>query len=271
MKHFALFSPMLFLAVVAGFALPIQPCSAAAASAADFWPQWRGPAANGFSATAQPPLEWSETNHVKWKTPLRGAGDASPIVWGNRVFLLSAEPADGKTQPLARGEKPSGEYSFLVICLDRATGKVVWEKVASKVVPHEGHNPEHGFASASAATDGQCLLAYFGSRGLHCYDLEGNLKWSKDLGRMRTRNAFGEAASPALCGNTVVVNWDDEGDNDFIAAFDKNSGQELWRTKRDEATGWSTPLPVVYAGVTQVVVNATGKVRSYDLANGREL
>jgi len=114
------------------------------------------------------------------------------------------------------------------------------------------------------------LLAYFGSRGLHCYDFDGNLRWEKDFGKMKTRMGFGEGASPALSGDTVVVNWDTEGD-DFIVALDKQTGRELWRNPRDEATGWSTPLIVEYHGQKQVVVNASKKVRSYDLATGREI
>src|SRR5262249_51963213 len=111
-----------------------------------------------------------------------------------------------------RGEKPTEPYQFMVLCLDRATGKTLWQKVAREEVPHEGTQPNNSFASASPITDGQVVLAFFGSRGLHCFDLDGNLKWSKDLGRMRTKMTFGEGASPALRGNAVIVDWDDEGE-----------------------------------------------------------
>ncbi len=158
-----------------------------------------------------------------------------------------------------------------MICFDRTTGKTLWQKVAKEEVPHEGHQPDNTYASASPVTDGEVVLAYFGSRGLHCYDLDGNLKWSKELGHMITRNGFGEGASPALHGDTVVINWDDETENDFIAAFDKKTGKELWRKPRNEATGWSTPLIVEDGKKTEVIVNASGKVRGYDLANGDEL
>jgi len=158
-----------------------------------------------------------------------------------------------------------------VHCVDSTTGNTIWEKVAREEVPHEGHQPNNTFASASPITDGQYLFAYFGSRGLHCYDLDGNLKWSKDFGRMQTRNGFGEGGSPALHGNTLVVNWDDETDNDFIVALDKRDGKQLWKTPRNEDTTWSTPLIVEHDGKTQVIVNASRKVRSYDLATGKEL
>jgi outer membrane protein assembly factor BamB len=159
----------------------------------------------------------------------------------------------------------------MVLCLERQTGKTRWQKVAREEVPADAKHRNNTYASASPITDGKVLLAYFGSAGLFCYDLDGNLKWEKRLGRMQTRNGFGEGASPAMYGNTVIVNWDDETDGDFIAAFDKHTGRELWRTPRDEATTWSTPLIVSHGGSTQVVVNATGKVRSYDFATGREL
>ena len=265
-----------------------------AADAKRFWPQWRGPLGTGSAPEADPPLTWSDTQHVKWKAAIPGEGDSTPIVWGERVFLLTAiptgkkgegKPSDAAAEPRRDPPPPGGpppgrgmgdgapneQWQFVVLCLDRETGKTLWQKTAREEVPHEGHQPNNTYASASPVTDGQLLLAYFGSRGLHCYDVQGNLKWSKDFGRMQTRMGFGEGASPALYGDTVVVYWDDEGDHDFIAALDKRTGKELWRTPRDEATGWSTPLVIDYQGKPQVVVNATGKVRSYDLATGKEV
>ncbi len=266
-----------------------------AAEARQFWPQWRGPLATGVAPLADPPLEWSETRNVKWKVKLPGFGTSTPIIWGDRVFVLTAvpgaKPADEKaattptptpeaTTPGAaqrrpgggfgRSEKPTVPYRFMVLCLDRKTGAVRWQKVVREEVPHEGHHRDHGFASASPVTDGQHLLAYFGSRGLYCLDLEGNLKWEKDFGDLQTKNSFGEGSSPALFGNTVVVVWDHDGD-DFIVALDKTTGNELWRTSRDDETGWSTPLVIDYQGKPQVVVNATRKVRSYDLATGKQV
>ena len=249
--------------------------------------------ANGVAPDAKPPLEWSETKNVKWKIKTPGFGTSTPIVSGDRVFLLTAIPTgkkvEAKNPPAEDANKPdtgdrrSGRgggfgaepppselYQFVVLCVDRETGKTVWQKVAREEVPHEGHHRDHGFASASPVTDGENLYAYFGSRGLYCYDFKGNLKWEKDFGDMQTRMGFGEGSSPALHGNTLVVLWDHEGD-DFIVALDKRSGKELWRTKRDEPTGWCTPLIVEYAGKQQVIVNGTGKVRSYDLATGKEI
>ncbi|QOV92017.1 PQQ-binding-like beta-propeller repeat protein [Humisphaera borealis] len=169
------------------------------------------------------------------------------------------------------GAAPTQAYQFAVLCLDRVTGKTLWQKNVAEVVPHEGHHRDNNFASYSPVTDGKVLIAFFGSRGLHCLDLDGNIKWSKELGKMQTRNSFGEGGSPALYGNTVVVQWDHEGQDDFIAAFDKDTGKELWRAPRNEATGWSTPLIVEHEGKPQVITANTSKVISYDLATGKQI
>ena len=276
-----------------------------AAASADYarnWPQWRGPQANGVAPEGHPPTSWSETSNVKWKAKIPGYGTSTPIIWGDQVFIQTAVPTGKKAEPKkessirlfapavmgqaappadgnnperqrrggggGRAEAPDETQQFTIISFDRQTGKILWQKVAREEVPHEGHHRDHGFASASPITDGKRLLSYFGSRGLHCYDLKGNLQWQTELGKMRTRNAFGEGSSPALHGDTVVVNWDHEGE-DFIVAFDANNGKELWRQKRDEPTSWSTPLIVEHEGKAQVVVNATTKMRSYDLKTGK--
>ncbi|MGA2174347.1 MAG: PQQ-binding-like beta-propeller repeat protein [Verrucomicrobiota bacterium] len=239
-------------------------------AAEQFWPQWRGPLGTGEAPQADPPVTWSETNNVKWKTTIPGEGDSTPIVWGGRVFLLTAIASGTNAAAPAAPQAPTEVYQFVVLCLDRASGKILWQRVARQEAPHEGHQENNTFASASPVTDGRQLLAFFGSRGLHCYDVEGNLKWEKDFGKMKTKMGFGEGASPALWGGRVVVNWDQEGEG-FIAALDTASGQELWRTPRDEATGWSTPLIVECNGQRQIIVNASKKVRAYDLATGKEL
>src|SRR5262249_51825455 len=154
-----------------------------------------------------------------------------------------------------RSEKPDEKYQFVLLCLDRQTGKTLWQKVAREEVPHEGHHPDHGFSSYSPVTDGKNVIAYFGSRGIHCYDMDGNLKWSKDLGHMQTKMSFGEGSSPALFGDTIVINWDHESGS-FIIALDKKTGNELWRQSREEGTSWATPLIVDYQGKPQVITDA---------------
>lgn len=301
--------------------LPINVHSAASLIDADaHWPQWRGPKFNGYAPQANPPTEWSETKNIQWKVKIPGSGHASPIIWGNRIFVLTAiktetkneaasstaptaspqspatasapgnpsQPADGDGGQRRRGGQggpgggrgggrggmseppPTSPVRFVVLCLDRATGKTVWEQTATNTIPHEGHHPDHGYASASPVTDGEHLFAFFGSRGLYCYTVDGKPVWSQNLGTMRTRAGFGEGASPAVHGDILVLNWDHEGD-DFIAAFNKRTGKELWRQKREEATTWTTPLIVTHNGKPQVVVTATTKTRSYDLVTGEPI
>jgi outer membrane protein assembly factor BamB len=210
---------------------------------------------------------WSETNNIKWKVEVPGSGTSTPIVWRENVFLLIAVPSTGATDT-----KPAQtSYQWQILCLDRGTGKTLWQKTAIEQIPHEGHHPDHGFASASPVTDGERVIAYFGSRGLHCYNMKGEKLWERQFGKMQTRNSFGEASSPAMHGNTVAIYWDDETDNDFVMALDKSTGRELWKKARNEPTGWSTPLIVENAGKPQVIINATGKVRAYDLVTGDEL
>ena len=240
-----------------------------------YWPQWRGPLGTGEAPHANPPLEWSEEKNVRWKVAIPGRGHASPIVWGDRVFLLSAVPTRagaGQPPPAEPGSRrwavlPDGPVRFVVLALDRDSGKVVWERTAIEVVPHEGTHASATWASASAVTDGESIFAHFGSRGLFAYDWDGNVRWQADLGDMTTRNGFGEGSSPVLSGDTLVVNWDHEGDS-FVVALDKRTGEERWRVERAEVTSWSTPVVAEEGGRTQVIVSATGAIRGYDLASG---
>ena len=154
------------------------------------------------------------------------------------------------------------------MAIDRHDGHVIWERTATTEQPHEGQL--EGWASSSAVTDGQVICAFFGSRGVHCYDMDGTLQWTHDFGDMAIMAAVGEGSSPALHGDFLFVLWDHEGQS-FITALDKATGEERWRTKRDEATSWSTPLVVEHGGRTQVVTSGTGRVRSYDAETGRLL
>jgi outer membrane protein assembly factor BamB len=226
-------------------------------------------------------VEWSEAKNIRWKVEIPGRGHASPVLWGDRVYVATAVPATSAPVPPTaqpdseegrrpRGVAPDQPQRFVLLALDRETGKVVWERVARENKPHEGTHQDGTWASASPVTDGEVVIAHFGSNGLYAYDLDGKLLWSKDLGDMETRNGFGEGSSPALHGEALVVVWDHEGDS-FVVALDKRSGQERWRQPRDEVTSWATPLIVERGGKTQVVVSATNRVRSYDLATGKVL
>lgn len=222
------------------------------------WPGWRGPEGTGASPAGSPPTTWSETQNVKWKVPLPGSGQSTPIVWGEKIFLLSASDAGG------------GTWSFDVVCFNRADGKILWQQTAAKEVPQEGHHPTGSFAAYSAVTDGQFVWASFGSRGLHCYDVNGKHVWSKPLEKMTIKRGFGEGSSPLLVDNSIVVLQDHEGSS-RIAAYDKATGDLIWEKSRDEKTTWSSPMAVKAGEKTQIVTNASNKIRSYDLATGELL
>jgi outer membrane protein assembly factor BamB len=240
------------------------------------WHQWRGPDATGVAPHAEPPLHWDAQTNIKWKAELPGEGSATPIVWENKVFVVAAEKTDRVAEnppqpaPDARTVPPSNYYRFLVMCFDRETGKLIWERVATEEVPQEGQHLTNTYASSSPVTDGRRLFVSFGSRGIFCYDLDGNLKWERDLGQMRTRRGWGEGVSPALHGETLIVNWDHE-DPSFIVAMDAETGKTRWQADRDEPTSWATPLVVEHNGRKQVIVNGTKRVRSYDLDTGEVL
>ena len=282
---------------------------AAVAGPNENWPQWRGPLQIGLAPAADPPTTWSETENVRWKVKIPGVGTSTPLVWDNLVFVQTAIPTGKKIEPTpaggeppaaaapdsgvrpaekapggppegqgkgpggrrgggGRGGKPTEVHQFVLLCLDRATGKVLWQQVACEQVPHEGSHQDGTFASSSGVTDGKHVWAYFGSRGIYCYDFQGKLVWSKDLGDMRIAAGFGEGSSPALYKDMLIVNWDHE-DGSFITALDKMTGQEIWKQAREERTSWSTPLVIEKDGKAEVVVSATGKIRSYDPATGK--
>jgi len=273
------------------FALGVTGITASHA-AVSAWPTWRGTSGAGVAVGATPPVRWSNTENIRWKTRIPGSGFSTPIIWQDRIFLLSAirtnEEAPASIEPATsaqpgsavstavdttKGKKkggipsPTKVHEFVVMALDRASGKIVWQQTACREVPHEGHHPSHGFASASPVTDGMRLYAPFGSRGYYCYDLEGALLWKKDFGEMRTHGPFGEGSSPALADGRLIINWDHEGQS-FIVALDTKTGAEIWRQPRDERTSWSTPLVIAAAGRLQVIVPASKRTRSYDAATG---
>ena len=238
-----------------------------------YWPQWRGPTRTGVSTSANPPVAWAENKNIKWKIEVPGRGAGSPVVWGDRLFLLTAVPAG---IPLAESHQPRGgvnpriAHTYRVLAINRADGKIAWERVAGEETPHEASHQDNGtWASSSAITDGQHVIASFESRGLYCYDMNGTLVWRKDLGDKKMRNEFGEGSTPALHGNTLIVVWDHFVPGaSFVVALDKRTGDELWRVKRDEIDTWATPLIVEHDGRAQVVVPGMNRLRSYDLQTG---
>ncbi|HKI38029.1 MAG TPA: PQQ-binding-like beta-propeller repeat protein [Gemmataceae bacterium] len=252
-----------------------------AAARLDNWPHWRGPEANGTAPKGDPPLTWDATTNVKWKAELPGRGSATPIVWGDQVFVVTAIKTDRvagaadlpTTDPKfeKKTQAPRNYYQFVVLSFDRATGKPRWKHTANEQVPHEGHQPTHSYAAGSPATDGRFLYVSFGSFGVYCYDLAGKLQWQRrDLGRLNTRLGWGEAVTPVVQGESLLLNWDQE-DASALLCLNTRTGRTRWKTDRDEKTSWNTPLVVEHKGKWQVIVNATNRVRSYDLETGKEL
>jgi outer membrane protein assembly factor BamB len=247
-----------------------------------YWPYWRGPAADGM-AVGDAPLHWSDTQNVRWKTDIPGRGHSSPVIWGDQIFVTTAvktgaaaqaEPAPPASNPAAKQPLvtpgPQVEHRFMVLSIDKKTGKILWERTATTAVPHEGYHSTYGsFASNSPVTDGRYVYAFFGSRGMYCYDFKGNLIWQKDFGiQMRMRMSFGEGMAPVLSGDRLILVFDHEGDS-FMVSLDKNSGKEIWRVNRDEKSNWSAPLVIEYGGRKQIIVDASNKVRCYDFETGK--
>jgi len=266
------YSPTTPIALAAVCAVSVLVSTPLAQTGDAHWPQWRGPLANGVAPDATPPLKWSETTNVRWKVAIPGRGSSTPVVWGNRIYLLTAipvgVPGDAQHEPRG-GLRSFGVHRFVVMAIDRDTGRTVWQRVAREQVPHEGtHNDNGTWASGSPITDGERVYAYFESFGLYAYDMNGSLAWETDLGDKRMRNEFGEGSTPALHGNTLVVVWDHRGDSSFIVALDTRDGTELWRQPRDEVDTWATPLIIEVNGRPQVIVSAQERIRGYDLETG---
>jgi outer membrane protein assembly factor BamB len=247
----------------------------------DNWPHWRGPLANGTAPKGDPPLTWDANTNIKWKAELPGRGSATPIVWGDQVFVVTAIKTDRvatdaelpKTDPQfeKKTQAPRNYHQFVVLSFDRATGKPLWKHTANEAVPHEGHHDTHSYAAGSPTTDGRFLYVSFGSFGIYCYDLDGKPRWQRrDLGRLNTRLGWGEAVTPVVHGDSLLLNWDQEAGSALIC-LDTRTGDTKWKADRDEKTSWNTPLVVEHKGKWQVVVNGTNRVRGYDLETGKEL
>lgn len=268
---------ILALACLASLVLSNSSLMGQTSDTVQHWHQIRGPLSTGEAPQGKPPTSWSETENVKWKVAIPGVGSSTPIIWEDRLFLLTAIKTDrvdpSKPAPEDQEERPfnivfpNHFYSFDVICLNRITGEVLWQETANEAVPNEGVHPDNDFASASPTTDGKRLYVPFGSQGYYCYSLDGELLWSRDLGPVETRLSFGEGASLTVHDDMLVVVRDQEGQS-RVLVLDAENGETLWEQDRDEPTCWATPLIVEHSGRTQVVTNGSNRVRSYDLATG---
>ncbi len=216
------------------------------------WPGWRGPRQDGHVSNAHLPVTWN-ADSVAWKAPLKGRGQSSPIIWGERIFLTSA---------LDEGQKR------MVFCLDRNSGKTLWESVVPWSGEPEKLHKMNSWATPSCVTDGKVVLAFFGRAGLHCYRVDGERLWSVDLGPFIS--PWGVASCPVLVDDMVIQNCDADEDA-YICALDKQTGKILWRTPRPNKRGWSTPILVETAARRELVVNGDQGVTAYDPKTGKQL
>jgi outer membrane protein assembly factor BamB len=249
------------------------------------WPQFRGPGNTGVSTEKPFPLEWSTDKNLGWKVHLPGMAWSSPIVWGDKIFLTTAS-TDKQTRPardggfggpggpggpggFGGGRVPNVVYRWSVYCLDRASGKVLWSQVAQEGKPRTAIQQSNTYATETPATDGERIYAYFGMTGMFCYDFNGKLLWKKDLGAYQTSMGHGSASSPALDGQRLFIQVDNE-EKSFLVALDGKTGEELWRVTREERTNHSSP--VIWKNKMRTeLVTAGNKVRSYDPATGKVL
>jgi len=248
------------------------------------WAQWRGPDGNGVSTETNVPTEWSNTRNIKWKTPIPGRGHSSPIVWDTRVFLttdLEGEVVPGAKavehkddgKPFKHPDSVGGDrrHTFKVLAIDRGTGKLLWERTAYEGTVYDDRHRKGSYASPTPATDGTYVFAYFGSEGLYCYDFDGKLLWKASPGPIATFG-MGPGTSPVLFENTVILQCDeDNGQKSFIAALDKKTGKEVWRTARKVQASWATPLIVRGPQQTELITSGNELIISYDPKTGKEL
>jgi len=253
------------------------------------WPQWRGAQSSGVVPDKNLPSEWSTTNHVAWKTPIPGRGHSSPIVWGNQIFLTTAIQGDviegrpkGKTHKMGEGTFVHPDAAgfdhkqiMKVLSIDATTGKILWEKTVFEGATFDSAHSGNTYASPTPVTDGKYVYMYFGPEGIYAHDFQGNPIWKADPGQFGAMSV-GYGSSPILYNNLLIVICDDDaGDNSAILALDKQTGKQVWRTKRPIQVSWATPVITRRgSGATardELLANGNEFVISYDPATGKEL
>jgi outer membrane protein assembly factor BamB len=247
------------------------------------WQQFRGPQASGLDASRPAPVRWSVESgeKVRWKTALPGLAHSSPIIWDDRIYLITAvRPGHAELKLGLYGDIRSADdqvpHEWRLLCLDRATGRIVWDRLGHDAVPRVKRHTKATHANSTPATDGQRIVAFFGSEGLFCFDMDGRLLWKKDLGPMNSgyfqspTAQWGFASSPVIHDGKVVVQVDVQKDS-FLALFDLQDGRELWRTPRQDVPTWSTPTVVAIADQTQILVNGWRHTGGYDFETGQEI
>lgn len=256
----------------------------AAAAGAQNWPGFRGPNASGIVEGSPAPTTWDAVKSVNilWKTPIPGLAHASPIVWGDRLFITTAVSSDPKAvfrHGLFGDVEPSpdvSKHSWRVYCLDKKTGKIIWEKTAHEGTPKTKRHTKSSQNSSTPATDGRRVVALFGSEGLYTYDFDGKLLWKQDLGILNAGwfydpdYEWGTASSPVIYKNLVIVQCDIQ-KNSFVAAYDLNDGHLVWKTPREEIPSWGTPTIYDDGKRAELITHATKFIRGYDPMTGKEL
>jgi outer membrane protein assembly factor BamB len=256
---------------------------AAPPGAAENWPQFRGAHGAGVSEVAAP-TSWNveKGENVRWETPIPGLAHASPIIWRERIYIATVVPPGAKAELKVGLYGDVDSYSekeahqWRVLCVDKQTGKVLWDKLAYEGVPRLQRHTKASHCNATPTTDGKHIAAMLGSEGLFCFDMDGELLWRKDLGKLRagwylmTDTEWGFASSPILHEGKIVVQCDTLSDK-FVATFNAEDGREIWRTARHEAAAFSTPLVAESLGRTQIVLNGWKQIGGYDFTTGKEL
>jgi outer membrane protein assembly factor BamB len=256
---------------------------------AQHWNQFRGANTDGVVTTGELLLEWSADQHILWKIAVPGSGWSQPVVWGDRIFVTTAE-SDAQTKPdrsytgagagvpslsnLFRGDTslkgPDVTYRWKVLCLDASTGGVLWEQVAREGQPTMQIHPNNTYATETPVTDGERVIAYFGMAGVYAYDATGKPLWSKDLGAFPMQFGWGTGSSPVLFEDYVFLQCDNDRAS-FLVALDKQTGEEAWRVKREELSNWSTPYVWRNKLRTELVTAGGHHTRSYDPRSGKLL
>jgi outer membrane protein assembly factor BamB len=247
------------------------------------WSSFRGPKASGVAEVKSSPTRWNaeKAQNIRWKTPIPGLGHSSPIIWADKIFLTTAISSEGKTTfaPKDGGidlAKDDAVHSWRLYCLDKNTGRIVWERTAHQGVPRARRHVKASQANPTPVTDGRYVVALMNSEGLFAYDLNGKFLWKKDLGVLNPglyqepTSEWGQSSSPVIYKDFVIVQSDGHKQS-FIAAFNLKDGKQVWRVERGEITSWSTPT--IYEGKTgsELIANGGHYIRGYDPMTGKEL
>ncbi len=248
------------------------------------WPSFRGPEASGIAEKQNLPDRWDvkTRENILWQTPIPGLAHSSPVVWGNRVFVTSAVSSDPKAtfKPGLYGDgdasKDRSQHKWVIYAVDKTTGKIAWERVAHQGVPLEKRHIKSTYANSTPATDGRIVVAWFGSEGVHAYDVNGKFLWKVDLGRIDLgaydipTYEWGPASSPIIWKDLVILQCDTQADS-FLLALDAATGKTVWKTDRDELPSWGTPTIANTSAGPVLVTNASKYIRGYDPRTGKEL